>query len=254
MRSFGNRLGAPHGRAALCVAVLTTLALAGGGGRAPELRNGDYTPPAASRPLLGTIPLDRATLIAERFAGGKRIFRLPGGQIYIDADMDIDADGSPRARTIDPCAGCGQPSTSFIFPGITSGQRRFANSETVNYVALPGNNPRAADRFFRRMGLQLGDVVVVVFRDRIEYAIFADVGPRDKIGEGSIALSQSLGNDPFITRRDGRRIIGRGIPADVIYIAFPGSTPAGLTPENVLEKTRAAGRALFAGIGGNPAP
>ncbi|MGB8507350.1 MAG: glycoside hydrolase family 75 protein, partial [Pyrinomonadaceae bacterium] len=188
-----------------------------------------------------------------RFAGGKKIFKLPGGEIYIDADMDIDADGSPRARAIDPCAGCGQPSTSLSYLGI-SGQARFVNAEEVPYIALPGSNRHLRDRFYVQMGLQLGDIAAVINGDKIEFALFADVGPPDKIGEGSIFLSQSLGHDPFITRRNGTRIIGSSIDRDVIYIVFPHSKPSGLAPRNVVETVRERGRELFASIGGHAAP
>ena len=210
----------------------------------------DYEPPPLSRPLLGTIPIDRATTIERSFLGGKKILKLPGGALYVDADMDIDADGSPRARILDPC--CGQLTTSFSFRG-PRGREIFVNAEVVPYVVLPGNNRRPRDRFFRQMGLAVGDVAAVIHRDKIEFALFADVGPVDKIGEGSIALAQSLGHDPFVTRR-GRRIIGRSIERDVIYIFFPGSRIAGLTPENVVSEVRTKGRQLFESLGGQPTP
>jgi hypothetical protein len=248
MRSLRSARGMPPWRAALCVAALATLAL--GAGPTPELRNGDYTPPAASRARLGTIPLDRATEVTRRFKGGKKIFKLPGGAVYIDADMDIDADGSPRAKEIDPC--CGLPGTSLSLADA-AGRVGPVNAETVPYVALPGDDPDPADRFFRQMKLKTGDVVAVVFGDRVEYAVFADVGPPDKIGEGSIALSQSLGNDPFVIK-NGKKVVGRSIDSDVIYIAFPNSRPSGLKARNVVQKAREKGRALFAALGGNPGP
>lgn len=202
-----------------------------------------YTPPAESRQRLGSIPIERATPIASRFIGGKKLLKLPGGQLYIDADMDIDADGSPRAREIDPCAGCGQLQTSLTYRGV-SGQARFVNSEEVPYVVLPRG-------FFRSFGIELGDVAAVIHKGKIEYAVFADVGPGNKIGEGSIKLAQSLGHDPFITRRDGSRIIGRSIPREVLYIVFPGSRNSEITPQNVVEKTREKAKGLFAALGGN---
>jgi hypothetical protein len=248
MRNLMRARGASLRRACLCVASLATLAL--GATAPPELRNGDYTPPAASRARLGTIPLDRATEVTRRFAGGKKIFRLPGGAVYIDADMDIDADGSPRAKQIDPC--CGQPDTSLSLADAR-GRARPVNAETVPYVALPGTDHKPADRFFRQMGLKTGDIVAVVFGDKVEYAVFADVGPPDKIGEGSIALSQSLGHDPFVVKH-GKTVVGSSIPGDVIYVAFPNSRPPGLTARNVVQKAREKGRELFAALGGNPGP
>lgn len=225
---------------------LVCLSLAASGA-APQ---NTYSPPPLSRPLLGTIPLERATSVDESFAGGKKILRLPGGAVYIDADMDIDADGSPNARRLDP--EFGQLQTSFNFPG-QAGQAKFVNAEVVPYIALPGNNRRPSERFFRRMGLEVSDVAAVIFRDKVEFALFADVGDTDKIGEGSIALAQSLGHDPFVVR-GGRRVVGRSIPGDVIYIVFPGSRIAGLTPANAVERVRERGRQLFTAAGGRPTP
>jgi hypothetical protein len=159
--------------------------------------------------------------------------------------MDIDADGSPNAKTIDP--GNGQLETSLTYLH-TPGQAKFVDAETVPYLVLPGNSD-PAKRFFTQMGIQLGDVAAVVFRDKVEYAIFADVGPATKIGEGSIKLAQSLGHDPFIVR-NGKRIVGRSIPKDVIYVIFPGSRDSSITPASVLEKTRSKGKELFRKLGG----
>ena len=57
------------------------------------------------------------------------------------------ADGSPRARDIDPF---GQLETSFNFSRQT-GQKRFVDAEAVNYIVLPDNRLNTAERFFRKM-------------------------------------------------------------------------------------------------------
>jgi hypothetical protein len=211
-------------------------------GQTDARRPAPYVPPVASQTRLGSIPLDRATPVPNHLAGAKAVLRLPDGQLYIDADMDIDADGSPRARRIDPC--CGQLQTSLSYAGVT-GQDRFVNSEEVPYIVLPGG-------FFAEFGIKLGDVAAVIFKDKVVYALFADTGPRTKAGEGSIKLAQMLGHDPFITRRNGRRVVGRSIPRDVLYIVFPGSRNPDITPRNVVERTREKAKELFAALGGVP--
>jgi len=207
----------------------------------------DHKPPELSKPLLGTIPLAAANEISEQFAGARIILKLPGGQIYIEADMDIDADGSPRAKVIDP--GNGQLETSLQFPGV-SGQAKNVDAEKVPYFVLPGARPSASS-FFTRMGIKKGDVAAVIFKDRIEFAIFADVGPANKMGEGSIALAISLGHNPFKIVH-GKPVVKFGIPKDVIYIIFPQSRFTPLTPDTVVEKTRQTGKQLFIDLGGNP--
>lgn len=207
----------------------------------------DHEPPVLSRPILGTIPIASANVINEQFAGATIILKLSGGQIYIEADMDIDADGSPRAKEIDP--GNGQLETALQFPG-GSGQARNVDAEKVPYFVLPGARP-SSQSFFSRMGIKKGDVAAVIFKNKIEYAIFADVGPSNKMGEGSIALAQSLGHNPFKIV-GGKPIVKFGIPKDVIYLIFPQSRFTPLTPSTVVEKARQVGRQLFKNLGGSP--
>jgi Fungal chitosanase of glycosyl hydrolase group 75 len=64
--------------------------------------------------------------------------------------------------------------------------RRYVDSATVPYISLPGGFGH---------GMTLGDLAAV-YNERnrqLSFAIFADVGPRNSIGEGSIALAAALG-------------------------------------------------------------
>jgi hypothetical protein len=93
--------------------------------------------------------------------------------------------------------------------------KRYIDARTVPYIALPPD-------FTRMFGIRLGDLAVVVNQGngRSAYAIFADVSPRGKIGEGSIALAKALGI-PANPRHDG-------IENGITYLVFPGSAaPAG---------------------------
>lgn len=119
---------------------------------------------------------------------------------YFRAGMTIDADGSPRARQIDPH---GQLQTSLRYPG-----GGYVNAETVPYFVLPGGQ-------YKHLGIKLGDIAAVRYNGKVAFAVFADVGPRHKIGEGSIALAQELGI-PASPRTGGVR-------GGVEYMVFPGS-------------------------------
>jgi hypothetical protein len=193
-----------------------------------------YNSPAASLTILGTISslLPAADPITDSLQGSEAMYTLPGGQIYIDADMDIDADGSPNATTIDPC--CGQLETSLRYP--TAGQES-VDSEKIPYFVLPGG-------WFSSKGIKLGDIAAVIYKNKVEYAIFADVGPAHKIGEGSIALARSLGHEPIIGG-----IVKSGIDQDVIYIVFPGSGNG--TPQDV-STIQSEGKRLLGALGGKP--
>lgn len=193
-----------------------------------------YKPPADSLTILGTIPslIPSATSITGSLQGSKVMYTLPDGQIYIDADMDIDADGSPNATTIDPC--CGQLETSLRYP--TAGKES-VDSEKIPYFVLPGG-------WFSSKDIKLGDIAAIIYRGKVEYAIFADVGPVDKIGEGSISLARSLGHEPI-----SGGIVKSGIDQDVIYIIFPGSGDG--TPQSV-SAIQIEGKKLLQKLGGIP--
>ena len=209
-----------------------------------------YRPPEGARSLLGTIPLKEAESIDPEAVGIHRdqseiILKLQSGVLFFEAGMQTDADGSPRARDIDRF---GQLETAFNFPNA-SGQKRFVDAESVHYIVLPDARLNTSERFFNQMGLALGDIAAVIFDGHIEFAMFADVGPFGKLGEGSVRLVQALGIDPFI---DGKIAIGIG--GEVVYLVFPGSRPSGLTPSNAMEKISQVGMKLFRDLGGRIPP
>lgn len=85
-------------------------------------------------------------------------------------------------------------------------------------------------------GPKLGDFAVVLRKstDDLYFAIDGDIGPRNKLGESSVALHQTLGNDPFVIRF-GKLRARRGIGGnDVVYIAFPNSAKRGEQITNTL--------------------
>jgi hypothetical protein len=205
-----------------------------------------YAPPAASRSRLGTISLANATPIPLTYAapdgktqplqGGKIGYKLPGGAIYLDTDLDTDADGSPRATQIDVY---GQLETALNYAGI-EGQRKNVNAETVPYVVLPGG-------FYAQYGIGKGDVGVLIHGDKLVYVLFADVGPKTKIGEASIKAVELLGHNPWDAAY--QKIVS-GIDKDVITIIFPGSANEGIGPDNVVGLAEAKAKALFRALGG----
>ena len=100
--------------------------------------------------------------------------------------MAIDADG--------PAAGVGRLSGSQLDPGTGQNDTtlHFCDtaqglpSEAVPYIVLPGATFRS------NTGLTIGDVALVIFKDKIAAAICGDIGPSKKIGEGSIRLHEAL--------------------------------------------------------------
>lgn len=98
------------------------------------------------------------------------------------------------------------------------------DSNTVPFAVIPGNWQSSG-----RPGPKLGDFGVAYRRStgQLAYFVIGDTGPRNKLGEGSIALHQALGNDPFVMRY-GLRRARQGIGGrDVVYLLFPGSAQPG---------------------------
>jgi hypothetical protein len=182
-----------------------------------------------------------------------------GGGILFTAGMTIDADGAPNAyaphdRGLDFTANArgahgwvalvtnekGAPviqrsgpyrgyyvSTTSLEQGDTSNLRspqRYIDATKVAYIALPQD-------FARSFGIHLGDLAVAVNQanGRSAYAIYADVGPGGRIGEGSVALAKALGM-PANPRHGS-------VSHGVTYLIFPGSGLPGkdrVTARNVM--------------------
>lgn len=161
---------------------------------------------------------------------------------FFRAGMAIDADGAPNAYNsdntgLDDLSNAGQPGhwegllqdqegnplvqgPDDPFPGYYISctaladwtkdrfdPTRFVDASRIPYIALPGDLARAA-------GARLGDLAVVfnLRNGRFSFAIFADIG---SLGEGSIALAESLG-----IWSDARQGGSRG---GMLYLVFPES-------------------------------
>ncbi|RZK58430.1 MAG: hypothetical protein EOO87_00220 [Pedobacter sp.] len=173
-------------------------------------------------PLLGLsgTNLDK---IVYKTINNKTIYNLPTERMYaVESGMAIDADGAPKAyhqnstlaldylenagkpgkwwalevdrkgqpllqKESDPAPGFYISKTSlFYLNKPTTDPSRYINSETVPFIAIPSGF--ASD-------FQTGDLALVINKKngKRSYAIVADIGPRDKIGEGSIFLAKTLG-------------------------------------------------------------
>ncbi|MGH7064283.1 MAG: glycoside hydrolase family 75 protein [Stellaceae bacterium] len=197
-----------------------------------------YQPSPAALPVLGGIAslFPQARVVDQVFSPAPKILAvLPGGELYFDSELQLDTDGAPELAG-DPTQ---QSDTS-----LHTHDRQPINANRVPYFVLP--LPRDWPTQF---GIALGDLAAVIFGGRLACAVFADFGPRTKIGEGSIELFRRLGQErvrPNGTVRD----IGMG--PGVITIVFPGSgTRADLENEaTLLAAIAARGPSLFQSLGG----
>ena len=222
-----------------------------------------FKPPGASAGQCQGVPFDTASNIAtdnkaafdafDQTPNGKNdpsrckaLLAFPDGPIFWSSKMAIDADGpaagSGRLSGSQLDLDSGQDDTTFHFSGTDEG----LPSETMPYIVLPGGT------FRKNTGLVIGDVAVVIFKDKITAAICGDIGPTKKIGEGSIRLHEALhppAPDPCSLRQpDGscKRILNASIEEDVLFFVFPKSGfDEGLTASNLEALVKERAFALF---------
>jgi glycosyl hydrolase group 75 (putative chitosanase) len=193
------------------------------------------------------------------------IGRLAGSAAFFyESGMTIDADGAPNAyhpdnSGLDDLANAGTPGRweglakdpygePYIqgpddpYPGYyvsataladrskpPNDPTRYVDASKIPFVVLPGG-------MARELGARPGDFAAV-FNQRnrkSSYAIFGDVGPYDRIGEGSMALAENLG-----IRSDARNGGARG---GILFLVFPGS---GNGRPRTIEEINAEGQRLL---------
>ncbi|CAN5513410.1 hypothetical protein BH11CYA1_BH11CYA1_27440 [soil metagenome] len=125
--------------------------------------------------------------------------------LYMRAKFDVDADGHPNVKKIDPKNGSLHTTLRY---GDDKGS---VNADTVPYVVLPKGQ-------FKDHGVKVGDLALVRNKENgnLTVAVFGDVGPKHKRGEGSMALARELGlNDN--PRHGGTQ------SKNIEYLAIPNS-------------------------------
>src|SRR5712671_6567333 len=192
------------------------------------------------------------------------IWRMSGDTAFFyEAGMTIDADGAPNAyhsdnTGLDDLSNAGSPGNwyglakdadgePFVqgandpFPGYyvsataladrtkpVNDPTRYVDASKIPFIVLRG-------AMAREIGARPGDFAVA-FNQRngkSSYAIFGDVGPYDRIGEGSMALAENLG-----IRSDARN---GGARRGILYLVFPGS---GNGRPRTIEEINAEGQKL----------
>jgi hypothetical protein len=139
--------------------------------------------------------------------------------------MATDAQGVPIIQgDTDPNPGYFVSTTALKQPGEdTRTPQAQLDSNTVPFAVIP-----KTWQYSGTPGPKVGDFGVAYRRSngKLAFFVIGDIGPSNKIGEGSIALHQALGNDPFMVRYGVRRA-RKGIGGqDVVYLMFPNSAQA----------------------------
>ena len=139
--------------------------------------------------------------------GGKAPICASGNAYYWTSGMAIDCDGQTTAQCNKNTDCCYQPDTSFH-----QSDGKPLSAAVLPYVVIPLPGKIWS---YKKAGIKGGDVVVVIYKGQVEYAVFGDEGPNDSIGEASYATAKALGID------DNPKTGGTADP--VTYIVFKNS-------------------------------
>ncbi|HGN0599481.1 TPA: glycoside hydrolase family 75 protein [Pseudomonas aeruginosa] len=140
------------------------------------------------------------------------VVALESGRILIIADASTDADGAPDAKKIDRT---GSEKTSLSKSNGWQGAGDYVNAREIPYFVLPKNWEKITG-----ISCKLGDLAKISYQGKFIFAIYADVGPEESIGEASISAVEALDFNPW--NKDNTKIIS-GIPYGVSYEIAPGS-------------------------------
>ena len=125
---------------------------------------------------------------------------------YSNSKLDLDTDGVK-------IAGINYDSTHQNQTSIDP-NGRWLNSNNVNFIVIPGG---FSDR---HGGVGVKTLATVIYNGHVAHCVIADVGPRSKFGEGSIALHRALGFE----RIHGNHIVDCGIDNGVEILIYIGAT------------------------------
>jgi Fungal chitosanase of glycosyl hydrolase group 75 len=130
----------------------------------------------------------------------------------------VDSSGMPVIQKIyDPSPGMYVSGTALINPAFPEASPyRYVDSESIPFIVLPGKHNNKA---------KLGDAALVYNEKTGDncYAVYGDVGPASKIGEGSIRLAEAL-------KINAEPKSGGIASKSIVYLVFPGSVGAWKPP------------------------
>ena len=147
--------------------------------------------------------------------------------LYMKGKFAVDADGHPNVKKLDPKHGSLHTTLRYA-DGDGS-----VNAGAVPYVVLPKGQ-------FKEHGVKVGDLALVRNTENgaLTVAVFGDVGPKHKRGEGSMALARELGLN------DNPRYGGTQ-NKNIEYLAIPNSGgEKARNQQELLEKINSAKQRL----------
>ena len=171
----------------------------------------------------------------------KALLKFPDETVFFESKLSLDIDGSWKACNdpglVDLCP------TSYSWKGLV-GNKKFVDSDKFPFVVIPATSPE----FRNKTGIAMGDLGVVVYKDKVVPVFVADGGPFNKLGEGSPALFRELGEDRCTKRNsDGNctNFRNTSIVGKVLFFIFPRSKITDLSPDNAISKIKSEALSQF---------
>lgn len=191
------------------------------------------------------------------------LIRLEGGAIFMEATLGLDLSGSHAACAGRPSPGCAPffdfedaPGAAYDDLGARWGEL-FVASDVTPLVTLPLDATPHGRAFVEATGVSIGDVGVVIYRDRLTPVMVSNGGPSHRALSGSLGLFDAIG-----VSRCRRRVAEApefcaeakpyGLGAPVVVILFPGSRLEGLTPETAEARVALEARRRFEALRRGP--
>jgi hypothetical protein len=161
-----------------------------------------------------------------------------GNVYHWTSDLDVDCDGITTSHCNSSTDPWYQAQTSFT---TSSGQ--YFTADTTHYFVIPLPSSRFS---YQSAGIKPGNVGAVIYNNKIVYAVFADEGPNNIIGEASYATARDLGIDPDPDTG--------GTDGPVTFIVFTGTVPNPVENNATIDSVGAAAASAFVGSGSTTSP
>jgi hypothetical protein len=182
------------------------------------------------------------------------LLKLRDGAVFWDSKMALDVDGSWAAWNGVPGA-TDLKETSYKWRNVSDKRSRAAqvDPDRIPFVVMPmaglaritgTASTRLGKEFSTHTGIRLGDMGVVIYRDRWTPVFVADGGPFMRLGEGSSRVFEAIGASRCKRwNADKTQCIGNGaypyrnfgLAREVLFIIYPGSASDSITADNAIE-------------------